>query len=200
MVSVWECDNPEVSRRPLQREFIPYPHYIIFHFEAVLRRLNLCLTFDLKIDCSDISISVAINDSLTNEPIFIENWDPERPKKEFVAELTHRQEIISREVWKMYTMIDEESLLKQVRERWINWVNQVPVFGCNSRKYDVNLVKEYFLRTLSNMNDVTVVKRDNSYIFLTTLRFKFLDVKNYSLQVLAMMAGWCKANGCKVQS
>ena len=70
VVSVWECENPEVSNRHLQKKFIPYPHYIVFDFEAVLRRLNLGLTFDLKIDCSHIPVSVAINDSLTKEPIF----------------------------------------------------------------------------------------------------------------------------------
>ena len=73
MVSVWECQNPELSRKHLQREFVPYPHHIVFDFETSLRMLNLGLTFDLKIDCSHIPISVAINDSLINEPIFIEN-------------------------------------------------------------------------------------------------------------------------------
>ena len=82
--------------------------------------------------CSHIPISVAINDSLTKEPIFIENRDPEHLIEEFVEELTHRQGIISREVWDKYSKIDECSLLKQVRERWMNWINQVPVLGFNS--------------------------------------------------------------------
>ena len=69
------------------------------------------------IDCSYIIVSMAINDSLTNKPIFMENRDP---VKEFVAELNHRQGIISREVWKMHPMVDKKSLLKRVRERWIN--------------------------------------------------------------------------------
>ena len=94
-------------------------------------------------------------------------------------------------------MLDESSLPKQVRERWMNWVNQVPVFGFNSGKYDLNLVKEYFVRTLSNMNDVTVAKKDNSYMFLSTPMFKFLDVKNYLAPGLSY-DGWCKANGCAV--
>ena len=71
-------------------------------------------------------------------------------------------------------MIDESSLPKQVRERWMNWINQVPVLGFNSRKYDLHLVKKHFIKTLSNMNDVTVTKKDNSYMFLMTPRFKFL--------------------------
>ena len=168
LVSVWECQNPEFSRRHLQREFVPYPHYIVFDFEAVLRRLNLGLTFDVKIDCSHIPVSKAINDSLTNESIFIENRDPERLIEEFVAELNCRQGIILRELWNKYPMIDKSSLPKQVRERRINWVNQVPVFVFNSGKYDLNLVKEHFVWNLPDMNDVTVVKKDNSYMFVMT--------------------------------
>ena len=96
-------------------------------------------------------------------------------------------------------MIDEESLPKQGRERWINWVNQVPVFGFNSGKCDVNLVKGYFVKTLSDMNDVTVAKKDNSYMFLMTSRFKLLDVKNYLAPGLSY-DGKCKANGYVMES
>ena len=156
-----------------------------FGFEAVLRRLNLGLTFDLKIDCFHIPVSIAINDSLTNEPIFIENHDPEQLIEEFIAELNHRQENIFREVWNKYPVMDESSLPK-VRERWIKWVNQVPVFGFNSEKYDLNLIKEYFIKTPSDMTDITVAKKDNSYMFLTTFMFMLRII---SLQVLAMMAG-----------
>ena len=79
----------------------------------------------------------------------------------------------------------------------MNWVNQVPVFEFNSGKYDLNLVKEYFVRTLSNMNNVTVAKKDNSYMFLMTPMFKFLDIKNYLAPGLSY-DGWRKANGCAV--
>ena len=42
----------------------------------------------------------------------------------------------------------------------MNWVNQVPAFGFNSGKYDVKLVKEHFIKILSNMNDMTVITKD----------------------------------------
>ena len=115
--SVWECENPSLSRKCFQKKFVPYPDYIVFDFEAALRKRNLDLIFELTVDCSSIPISVAINDSLTNEPIFIENRDPEHLIEEFVAELNCRQEIISRKVWDKYPMVDEESLPKPVRKR-----------------------------------------------------------------------------------
>ena len=95
-------------------------------------------------------------------------------------------------------MVDESSLPERVQETWGRWINQVPVFGFNSRKYDLNLVKENFIMTLSNMNDMTVTKKDNSYMFLTTPSFKFLDVKNYLTPGLSYDSQ-CKVNGCEVQ-
>ena len=41
-------------------------------------------------------------------------------------------------------------------------IGEIPIFGFNSAKYDLNLVKEHFVKTLSNMNNVTVAKKDNS--------------------------------------
>ena len=77
-------------------------------------------------------------------------------------------------------------------------MSQVLVFGFNSRKYVLNLVKEYFVRTLFNMNHVTVTKKDNTCMFLTTPRFKFSDVKNHLAPGLTYDS-WCKENGCKMQ-
>ena len=62
------------------------------------------------IDCSHISISIAINDSLTKGPIVIENGDPKVLIEEFVKGRIRRQEIISGAVWKTYLMEDVDSL------------------------------------------------------------------------------------------
>ena len=67
VVSVQECENPELSRGNLQREFVPYPGYIVFDNEAELKKRNFRLTSDLTINCSHIPVSIAINDSLTND-------------------------------------------------------------------------------------------------------------------------------------
>ena len=93
-------------------------------------------------------------------------------------------------------MVDADSLPIQIEDRWRDSVNQVPVLVFNCGKYDLNLVKEYFLRTLSDMSNVKAVKKDNLYMFLTTSRFKFLDVKNHRASGLSY-DGWCKANSCE---
>ena len=92
----------------------------------------------------------------------------------------------------MYPMVDKESLPKTVKNKWIECVEQVPVFPFNGSKYDINMIKEYFVKTLADMNSVNVAKKENSYMFLTTPQFKFLDVKNYLAPGLSLDA-WCKS-------
>ena len=54
---------------------------------------------------------------------------------------------------------------------WETWANQVPVLGFNSGKYDLNLVKEYFLKNLADINTVQVAKKENKFMFLTMPEF-----------------------------
>ena len=42
------------------------------------------------------------------------------------------------------------------------------------------------------MNDVAVAKKDNSYLFLMSPKFKFLNVKNYLGPGLSL-DDWCRA-------
>ena len=60
-------------------------------------------------------------------------------------------------------------------------------------------VKEHLVKTLSNMNNVKVAKKDNSYIFLLAPSFKFLHIKNYLVPGVSYN-GWCKANRSEVQN
>ena len=78
------------------------------------------------------------------------------------------------------------------------------MIGFNSGKYDFNMMKEYFVKEICYNKedecngDVFVAKKENNYMFLTTSKFKFLDVKKYI--GLGLSYGvWCKSMGCKLQ-
>ena len=81
---------------------------------------------------------------------------------------------------------------EQLKQR----VNQVPLISFNSGKYDLNMVKEYFVKEISYNKDdecnenVFTAKKENDYMFLTTSTIKFLDVKNYIGPGLSYDA-WC---------
>ena len=89
---------------------------------------------------------------------------------------------------------DRVNLPKNVRNLWETWVEQVPVFGFNSGSYDINMIKEYFVKDLAEISNVN----GNSYMFLSTPNFKFLDIKSYLAPGLSYTA-WCRAYGTELQ-
>ena len=77
MVPIWECEKPSKKKQYFKVQFRPYsPHYIVFDFEALLEALNECRISDLTYKSSQKPISVAIEDSLTDEPSFIVHENP----------------------------------------------------------------------------------------------------------------------------
>ena len=89
-------------------------------------------------------------------------------------------------------------------KQWRQWVNQVPVIVFNNGRYDLNMVKEYFVKEISYNKEgecnenVFVAKKENDYMFLITPKFKFLDVKYYIGPGLSYDV-WCNSMGCRLQ-
>ena len=61
----------------------------------------------------------------------------------------------------------------------------MPLIHFNSAKYDLNMVKKLFVKEISfnkgrnSSGHIFSAKNENNYIFVTTSKFKFLDIKNY---------------------
>ena len=201
LFSVWECEKPELKKMILEKEFRPYPYFIVYDFEALHKKMDEIQTEELVITSRHVPVSVAINDNLTNEPVFIVDQDPGNLINSFMEELKKRQIKIAQMVESLYPQPesdDDDGEEKKENPIWRNWVNQVPVFGFNSGRYDLNMIKEYFVKNLSIISDVDVAKKENSYMFLSTPNFKFLDIKNYLAPGLSYDA-WCRAYGCELQ-
>ena len=202
LISVWECEKPELKKMRFKKEFRPYPYFIVYDFEAILEKMNEPQTEELNITSRHVPVSVAINDNLTNEPVFIVDQDPENLIKSFVEDLKERQKKIAEEVNSLYPLPkstdDRVNLPKNVRNLWKTWVEQVPVFGFNSGSYDINMIKEFFVKDLAEISNVNVAKKGNSYMFLSTPNFKFLDIKSYLAPGLSY-AAWCRAYGTELQ-
>ena len=200
LISVWECERPELKKMILEKEFRPYPYFIVYDFEALHKKMDESQTEELTITSRHVPVSVAINDNLTNEPVFIVDQDPGNLNNSFMEELHARQRKIAEMVECLYPQpeSDDDGEEKKENPIWRNWVNQVPVFGFNSERYDINMIKEYFVKNLAIISDVDVAKKENSYMFLSTPNFKFLDIKNYLAPGLSYDA-WCRAYGCELQ-
>ena len=199
LFSVWECEKPEMKKMELEKEFRPYPYFIVYDFEALHKKMDESQTEELVITSRHVPVSVAINDNLTNEPVFIVDQDPGNLINSFMEELKKRQIKIAQMVECLYPQPESDDGKKKKEDPiWRNWVNQVPVFGFNSGRYDINMIKEYFVKNLAIISDVNVAKKENSYMFLSTSNFKFLDIKNYLAPGLSYDA-WCRAYGCELQ-
>ena len=199
LISVWDCEKPELENMIFEKEFRPYPYFIVYDFEALHKKINEPQTEELTITSKHVPVSVAINDNLTNEPVFIVDQDPGNLINSFMEDLKGRQRKIAEEVESLYPQPESnEDGEKKENPIWRNWVNQVPVFGFNSGSYDINMIKEYFVKDLAKISDVKVAKKENSYMFLSMPKFKFLDIKNYLAPGLSYDA-WCRAYGCELQ-
>ena len=122
-------------------------------------------------------------DTQSKEPVCLVDENPKRFIERFIEVLTEKQEAIVADVLKQHLYPSDFQMLPgKVEEQWSQWVNQIPVIGFNSGKYDLNMVKEYFVKEIGYNKDDKCnedVFAANDYIFLTTSKFKFLDVKNY---------------------
>ena len=92
-------------------------------------------------------MSFAICDSLTEKLAFIEHGYPQELIRQFVIELERRQGLLVKDVTELYPYPDDyEMLPDRVQKDWKRWINQIPVIGFNSGRYDMNLIKRYFVQ------------------------------------------------------
>ena len=103
----------------------------------------------------------------------------------------------------------------------LGWLHQLPVTGFNSGKYDLNVIKQFFVPYLlkpskqddnddkdedideedDDDDDETrfVIKRQNTFMCFTTKKLKLLDVTNY-LPPGFSYDKYLKAYGCELQN
>ena len=156
----------------------------MYDFESMLEPLNEKPMNDLTFLTRHTPISIAIHGTLSKEPVHLVDENPERLTERFIKALTQKHEEIVLDVLKRHPYLSDFKMLPaEVTKRWIQWVNQVPVIGIKSGKFDINMVKKYFVSKISYNNEdecneyVFITKKENIYMFLVTPKIKFFDVK-----------------------
>ena len=114
LISFWECERPELKKMILEKEFRPYPYFIVYDFEALHKKMDEPQTEELTITSRHVPVSVAINDNLTNEPVFIVDKDPANLIKSFVEDLQDRQKKLRK--W-LNLCIRNQKVMKMGRKR-----------------------------------------------------------------------------------
>ena len=181
LVSTWECEEPIFKKVWFEKEFTPYPHFMVYNFEAILALLKEHPTDDLRYLSRHIPISVAIHDTLTKEPVYLVDENPKYLIEQIIEVLTGKQEAIAAGFLEQHPYPSDFQMLPgEVKEQRGQWVNQVRVIGFNSSKYHINMM-EYFVEEISYNNDecnedVFVAKQENDHMFLTTPKFKLFKL------------------------
>ena len=74
----------------------------------------------------------------------------------------------------------DNKVLKELAEKLNAYIQELPMLGFNSGKYDLNTVKEFLFPYLIETQPVKfTVKRNSNHMCLKTNFFKFLDIMNY---------------------
>ena len=105
---------------------------------------------------------------MSKGPVYLVNEKPGHFIKQFIEVLTEKQEAIAADALKQHPYpSDFQMFPDEVQKQWMQWVNPVPVIGFNSGKYDLNMVKEYFVKKMAYNNndkrnlDVFAAKKEN---------------------------------------
>ena len=72
--------------------------------------------------------------------------------------------------------------INDIRKKFENYLCQLPVVGFNSGKYDINLIKREIMLFISEKykdNEIFTIKKNNSYISISTPHLKILDISNF---------------------
>ena len=75
----------------------------------------------------------------------------------------------------------QKNQLIDLQEHFERYCNVLPVFGFNSAKYDINLIKSYLLPILVNERDIelTVIKKANQFVSFKFGDIQLLDIMNF---------------------
>jgi len=131
------------------------------------------------------------------QPTHLCERDPKALIEKFMNELQRRAAVLRADVEQQFLPSDIELLTKKQQQKIHDWCAQVPVLGFNSGKYDLNLIKQYFVEKLADAcTKVKVATQGSKTMFIITPEFKFLDVINY-LGPDTLYDKWVKAYGCE---
>ena len=95
LVRVRECEKSYKKSVKFEKEFRRYPQFIVHDWEAIQKPLNKQPTDDLTYIAKHVPVSVAICDTLSGEPVYLVDKDPEKLVEKFMDALSKKRDKIS---------------------------------------------------------------------------------------------------------
>ena len=193
VVEKWEHEKPTPWANTCcpERQTETYPHAIVYDFESYQDASKAERpTRDLFYESEHVPISVSIADTLHSEPEYIVSRDPAELIHLFYQSLERRHAAIVEDVVDKFGLSDIDGISEKQGETMVQWFTQVPVLGFNSGHYDLKLIRQYFIPLMAQDPGVFAAEKNGRIMFISTPKFKFLDVVNYLAPGITYDKSW----------
>ena len=148
------------------------PHHLVASFIGVLENLASQSKAKMKNLFRDIETTIKIELGSILEKL------TQRPNRRYQADLDNYDNETCAST--QFLQIQKSQLI-DLQESLERYCNVLPVFGFNSAKYDLNLIKSFLLPILINERDIepTVIKKANQFISFKFGDIQLLDIMNF---------------------
>ena len=150
------------------------PHHLISSFITALEGLATQSKTQMKL--TFIEVEIAIKTKLC---AVLEQLNQRRNRvSNFVDDCIVEEE--EKDLSTQFLQMQKNQLI-DLQEHFERYCNVLPVFGFNSAKYDINLIKSCLLPILVNERDIepTVIKKANQFVSFKFGDIQLLDIMNF---------------------
>ena len=155
------------------------PHHLISSFITALEGLSTQSKTQMKLNFIEVETAIKIKPCAP-----LEQLNQRRNRAERVSNFVDDCVVEEEEHLSTQFLRTQKNQLIDLQEHFKRYCNVLPVFGFNSAKYDINLIKSYLLPFLVNERDVepTLIKKANQFV-----SFKFGDIQ--LLDIMTFLGG-----------
>ena len=147
----------------------PEPRKLVEHFVDALQKLAAKSEKDMRMRFKDVSASLC--DKITNVSNAMSSDQTEITGNLALRPPGHSIKFLDK---KKNVLLDLQKSLEE-------YISTLPVFGFNSSRYDLNLIKSYLIPILINEKNLEphVIKKTNQFISLKFGNVQLLDILNF---------------------
>ena len=153
------------------------PHHLISSFITALEGLATQSKAQMKLNFIDVETAIKIKLCA-----ILEQLNQRRNRAERVSNFVDNciVEVEEKDLSTQFLLM-QKNQLNDLQEHFERYCNVLPVFGVNSAKYDINLIKSYFLPIVVNERDIelTVIKKANQFVSFKFGDIQLLDIMNF---------------------
>ena len=153
------------------------PHHLISSFITALEGLATQSKAQMKLNSIEVETAIKIKLCAILEQLNQRRNQAERMSN-FADDCMVEEE--EKDLTTQILQMQKNQLI-DLQEHFESYCNVLPVFGFNSAKYDIKLIKSYLLPILVNDRDIepTVIKKANQFVSFKFGDIQLLDIMNF---------------------